>query len=236
MVGKAQGQAAPVRFDKVSFIAFKCPNCGWDLPLHRFDLIHLCATCQRAWSERGGRLRAVAFEVAAPSNGRGKSLLYLPFWVFYAQITSNGQTLKTVGDLHSFSLMFPTGIPDEADKNPMRFFIPAAEIRDMAAANKLATNLTTSQPIPDYMPKERLGSCRLSGAFLPPKAAREMAHVLLCSMTPKNNRKWQDFVHVATISISEMHLLWWPFYEQHLFLRDAICGCGIQKGTVALEH
>jgi len=236
MAAKAEKEPAPVSFKKVSFIPFKCPNCGWDLPLHRFDLIHLCAACQRAWLERGGQFRAVAFEVAVPCNGEGQSLVYLPFWVFQAEIASKGHTLKTVADLHGFSLMFPTRFPQAADKNPMRFFIPAAEIRDIAAANKLATNVTNTQPTPDYMSKERLGSCKLSGAFLPPTAAKEMAHVLLCSLTPKNNRKWQDFVQVAAISISKMHLLWWPFYEQRLFLRDALCGCAIQKGTVALQH
>jgi len=234
MACKEEKDPAPVSFSKVSFIPFKCPNCGWDLPMHRFDVIHLCATCQRAWLERGGQFRAVTFEVAAPRNGSGHPLVYLPFWVFQTEITSRGRTLRTVTDLHGFSYMFPTRVPQPADKNPMRFFIPAVEIRDIAAANKLATSVTNTQPTPHYMPKERMGSCKLSGAFLPPKAARKMADVLLCSLTPKNNTKWQDFVQEASISISKMHLLWWPFYEQRLFLRDALCGCGIQKGTVAL--
>ena len=156
--------------------------------------------------------------------------------MFQAEIAAKGRTLKTVADLYDFSLMFPTRVPQATDKNPMRFFVPAVEIRDIAAANKLATSVTNTQPSTDYLPKEMLDSCKLSGAFLPPKAAREMAYVLLCSLTPRNNRKGQDFVRAAVISISKMHLLWWPFYEQRLFLRDAICGSGIQKGTVALQH
>lgn len=236
MAGRAEKQPASESFKQVSFIPFKCPNCGWDLPMHRFNVIHLCATCRQAWLERGGRFRPVAFEVAAPCNGNGQSMVYLPFWVFQAEITSEAHILKTVGDLHLFSLMFPTRPPQPADKTPLRFFIPAAEIRDIAAANTLATNVTNIQPAPNYMPKETLGSCTLSGAFLSPAAAKEMAYVLLCSLTPKNNRKRQDFVRVAGISISKMRLLWWPFYEQRLFLRDALCGCGIQKGTVTLQY
>jgi ribosomal protein S27E len=234
MVNKAEKQAAPVSFKKVSFIPFKCPNCGWDLPLHQFDFIHLCTTCQRAWLERGGQFRAVAFEVAAPRNGAGQPLVYLPFWVFQAEIASMGQSLKTVGDLHGFSFMYPTRILQNTDENPMQFFVPAVEIRDMAAANKLATSVTNRQPPLDYLPKEGLGECKLSGAFLPAAAAKEMAHVLLCSLTPKNNRNRQGFVQNADISIRNMRLLWWPFYEQRLFLRDALCGCGIQKGTVTI--
>jgi hypothetical protein len=185
--------------------------------------------------ERSGQFQAVAFEVAAPQNNTGHPLVYLPFWVFPVAIGSHGQTLKTVADLHAFSLMFPTRVPKETDENALRFFIPAMEIRNIAAANKLATSVTNTQPTTAYLPKESLKECKLSGAFLPPKAAREMAHVLLCSLTPKNNRKRQEFVTSAHISINKMHLLWWPFYEQRLFLRDALCGCGIQKGTVTID-
>jgi hypothetical protein len=176
----------------------------------------------------------VPFEVASSPNGAGQRIVYLPFWVFQAEVSSKGQRLKTVGDLHDFSLMFPTRVPQDTDENPLQFFIPAMEIRNISAANKLATSVTNRQPTLDYVPKDRVGECKLSGAFLPPKAAREMAHVLLCSLTPKNNRNRQHFVRGADISINKMRLLWWPFYEQRLFLRDALCGCGIQKGTVAL--
>ena len=234
MLEKADKQPAPVSFKKVSFIPFKCPNCGWDLPLRQFDFIHLCATCQRAWLERGGKFRAVNFAVALAPNGAGQSLVYLPFWVCHVEIGSQDQMLKTVADLHSFSLMFPTRVSKDTDGSPLRFFIPAMEIRNIVAANKLATSVTNVQPTIAYVPKDRLGQCHLSGAFLPPKAAKEMVRVLLCSLTPKNNRRRQIFVENADISINKMHLLWWPFYEQRLFLRDALCGSGIQKGTVAI--
>jgi ribosomal protein S27E len=236
MVKRAENAPEPVSFKQVSFIPFKCPNCGWDLPLHQFDFIHLCTTCRRAWLERGGQFRAVAFEVASSENRTGQPLVYLPFWVFHVEIGSKEQRLKTVADLHAFSLMFPTRVPKDNDDALLRFFIPAMEIRNIVAANKLATSVTNTQPTTDYMPKESLGECKLSGAFLPPKAAKEMAHVLLHSLTPKNNRKRQEFVENAEISIGKMHLLWWPFFEQRLFLRDALCGCGIQKGTVAMGN
>jgi hypothetical protein len=73
----------------------------------------------------------------------------------------------------------------------------------------------------------------LFGVFLGPKAAREMAEVLLCSLTPKGNLKALAFSQEGEIAAGKMKLLWWPFFEQRLFLRDAVSGCGIQKGTVA---
>jgi len=234
MVTKAAKQPVRISFSKVSFIPFKCPNCGWGLPLNRFDIIHLCGTCQRAWMERGGRFSAVRFDTAAPPKGLNQPLVFLPFWAFQAEIAFNGKSLKTAADLHGFSLLFSTRVAQSTDQKPIQFYVPAVAIRNIAAANKLATSITQSQPVLEYMPKESISDCKLVGAFLPPKAASGMADILLCSLTPKNNRKSQAFVQNADISISKMQLLWWPFYEQRLFLRDAVCGCGIQKGTMSV--
>jgi DNA-directed RNA polymerase subunit RPC12/RpoP/predicted Zn-ribbon and HTH transcriptional regulator len=235
MMTKAAKQPDRVVFENVSFIPFKCPNCGWALPMNCFDIIHLCATCKQAWMERGGRFKAVRFEVAAPPPGREQALVYLPFWVLQADIHSNGQALKTVADLHEFSLLFPTRVAQSADHRPIRFYVPAVAVRNTAALNKLAVAVTQSQPVFDQMPKEKLGEFRFMGVFLPPKAATGMADILLCSMTPASNGRRQHFIQHPDMTISKMHLLWWPFCEQRLFLRDAICHSGIQKGAVAMD-
>ena len=228
-------QPATVSFSRVSFIPFKCPNCGWDLPLNRFDIIHLCGTCHRAWMERGGRFKGVRFEAAAPPEGLNQALVYLPFWVFQVEITSNGQSLKTTADLHDFSPLYPTKAQGATGPRPIKFYVPAVAIRNISAANKLATRITQNQPSFDRLSKDRLQHCRFMGVFLRPEAATDMADVLLCSLTPGGNRKRQDVVKDADTSISRLYLVWWPFYEQRLFLRDAICGCGIQKGALAAD-
>ncbi len=236
MEEKAMKQPARVSFSSVSFIPFKCPNCGWDLPLNRFDIIHICHTCHQAWMERGGRFKAVRFEAVAPLTGLDQALVYLPFWVFDARIASNGQQLKTVADLHRFAPLLPAKGNQDTDRRPIKFYVPAVAIRNISAANKLATLMTQNQPEFDHMSKDRLTDCRLMGVFLPPKAATDMADILLCSLTPGNNRSRQDFVKHADMSITNLHLLWWPFYEQRLFLRDAVCGCGIQKGALSADR
>lgn len=235
MMAKAAKQPAMASFNNVSFIPFKCPNCGWSLPLNRFDIIHLCPTCQQAWMERGGRFKAVRFEVAAPPKGGDQPLVYLPFWVFQAEIHSNGQALKTAADLHEFSLFFSTRAAQSEGQRPLRFYVPALSIRNISALNKLAVGVTQQQPVFDPMPRERLAECKLRGVFLPPKAATGMADILLCSMTPASNGNRQHVLQHADMTISKMQLLWWPFYEQRLFLRDAICHAGIQKGAVAKD-
>jgi len=234
MQERTRKQPAKVSFSRVSFIPFKCPNCGWDLPLNRFDIIHLCGTCHRAWMERGGRFKAVPFEAAAPPEGLNQAPVYLPFWVFHAQIISNGQSLKTTADLYAFSPFYRTQTQEDTNPRPIKFFVPAVAIRNISAANKLATRMTQNQPSFDPLPKDRLQHCRFKGVFLRPEAATDMADVLLCSLTP-SNRKRQDFLKHAHTSTSKLCLVWWPFYEQHLFLRDAICGCGIQKGALDMD-
>ena len=234
-VAKATKQPVRVSFSRVSFIPFKCPNCGWELPLNRFDIIHVCGPCQRAWMERGGSLRAVRFEIAAPPKGLGQAFVYLPFWVFQAETKSNGQALRTVSDLYRFPPLFTTKIAQNADQRPIQFYVPAVAIRNVPAVNRLATSVTHNQPVLDYMPRERIDNARLMGVSMEPKAARGMADILLYSLTPRNNKNRQRFTEQADTSISNMHLLWWPFFEQRLFLRDAVCQCGVQKGALYMN-
>jgi DNA-directed RNA polymerase subunit RPC12/RpoP len=230
---EATRQPASVSFSAVSFIPFKCPNCGWDLPLNRFDIIHLCSSCHRAWMEQGGRYKPVRFHVAAPPRDLDQNLLYLPFWALQTEVRSNGHSLKTAADLERFFALRPKKRHREKDGRPIIFLIPAAAIRNIAAANKLATLLTQNQPSFDNLSKERLTSFKLAGVFLPPRAATDMADILLCSLTPGKDQNRIAFARQAWASVSALHLVWWPFYEQSLFLRDAICGCGIQKGALA---
>jgi hypothetical protein len=232
MLQQSKKAPAPISFGEVSFIPFKCPNCGWDLPLHRFNIIHLCNTCHRAWIEREGRFRGIAFDVVKPPDDQ-QPCVYLPFWTFPAKIAAHNDLIDTAGKMIDFSGQFPTRAPQKKDENPLHFYLPAVEIRNIATANKLATDVTQKQPTLDFMPKEHLSDCTLLGAFLPPRAARKMSDILLLSLTPKTNRNRHDFVRDAAITAGKMKLIWWPFFEQRLFLRDAVCGCGIQKGTVA---
>jgi hypothetical protein len=232
MEERTRRQAAKVSFSRVSFIPFRCPNCGWDLPLKRFDIIHLCGTCHRAWMERGGRFNAVRFEAAAPPEGLKRALVYLPFWVFHAEIASKGQSLKTTADLRAFSPFYPAEAQQDTNPRPIKFYVPAVAIRNISAANRLATCMTQNQPSFNPLSKDKLQHCRFMGVFLRQEAAIDMADVLLCSLTPGSHRKRQDFLKHAHTLIGKLWLVWWPFYEQRLFLRDAICGCGIQKGAL----
>ena len=221
----------------LSFIALKCPNCGWDLPVSQFDVIHFCKTCHRAWIEREGRFRPVKYQIAAPTHETDKELIYLPFWVCRTQVGMAGQVLKTAGEMKPFTGLpgFPAK-PLPEDSEPFRFFVPALRIRNILAADKLAAGLTRQQPVYRHGAVVRLEEMNSLGVFLPPQTAAEMTDLLLCSLVPAGNRLGQDRIQNAATYVRAIHLLLWPFYGQRLFLRDAICGLGIQKGTLGLSQ
>jgi len=230
-----RGQDAAIDFGAVSFIAFTCPNCGWDLPLNRFDVIHFCKVCKRAWIEHGGRFRRVKFQIADTPKRTGEDLIYLPFWSCQGKIQANGRILKTAGDLKAFANPYLPPIQAKPDGNPLRLFVPAARIRNILAADKLAAGLTKQQPVYHPCPADKLDDLNALGTFLSPRTAGHIAELLLCSLTPAGNRARLNEIRDARLQVRSMHLLLWPFYGQRLFLRDALCGLGIQKGTLGLS-
>lgn len=234
--GKDTGTAA-VDFGEASFIALKCPNCGWDLPVSQFDVIHFCKTCRQAWMERGGRFRPVKYQIAAPFHKTDQELVYLPFWVCRTQVGMAGQVLKTAGDMKALTGLpgFPAK-PLPGDSEPFRFFVPALRIRNILAADKLAAGLTRQQPAYEPGAVDRLEDMNTLGVFLPPQTAAGMTDLLLCSLVPAGNGWGLDRIQNAETSVRAIHLLLWPFFGQRLFLRDAICGLGIQKGTLGLSR
>lgn len=236
MIAKAALQPAKVSFSQVQFIAFKCPNCGWDLPLGRHDIVHVCGSCGRAWTDTVNRLSQMKFEVALAPSGVDQDCIYLPFWVFEIQISDNDTTLSTAEELDSFFGLSPTRVVKQKNQQAIRFYVPASSIRNATARVKLATTFTQRQPIYQCMPEESISQYKLSGVSLSSKTAFEMAEIILWSLVPTHNRQKQKFVQQAKLSCVATKLLWWPFQEQGLFLRDAICSFGIQKGTVNSEE
>jgi hypothetical protein len=235
MWDKRQTGNASIDFGQVSFIALKCPNCGWDLPVNRFDVIHFCRTCKRAWVEHGGRFRPVKFQIAEAPGDTDRDVVHLPFWVCEAEIHMNGQVLQTVGDLRRLAHLPPLFGNPNLNKERFRFFVPAARIRNILAADKLATGFTRQQPAYRLLSSDRLQDIDALGVFLSPQTAADMTDLLVCSLLPKGNRIRPEQMETTETVVRTMHLLLWPFYRQRLFLRDALSGLGIQKGTLGLS-
>jgi hypothetical protein len=60
-----------------------------------------------------------------------------------------------------------------------------------------------------------------------------MAQLLLFSMVPKRAKQIHALVKRAEIRAKEKELLWLPFAQKGIFLREATTDFGIQKNCVA---
>ncbi|MFH0811962.1 MAG: hypothetical protein V2A69_03880, partial [Pseudomonadota bacterium] len=197
--------------EDVSFIPFRCPICGWDLPFHPFNVIHLCTTCGRAWWEKGGSYQEVGYNVVKRKDDGNEPITHLPFWAFKVSLKTPTDTITT---MDQFYLYFP--VPRLMDKKReqkrrVTFYIPAFRIKDIPLVNKFSTYLTHNQPERQYSEKETLLKHAFGNVFLRVNEAKEMAEILLFSLIPTNSRKAKDFVSQAQIQFAQEHLEWYPF-------------------------
>ena len=230
----SQDQTIPMR--PLEFIPFRCPNCGWDLPFRPYTRIHLCHTCGRAWQETGGSYREVAYKVCLPGAASNpKDCRYLPFWRLSLSISTPQGVLRNLKD---FYRLFP--LPKVMDQEllagrPIYFYIPAFRIRNAAAVDKFAAQLTRSQPSFAEVEPQNFREVKTADVWLSLEEALEMAHVLLYSMTPKRAKQIQLRVKEAGVHLEGKALLWLPFIEKGIFLREAVTDFAIQKNCVEID-
>ncbi len=221
-------------FTPLNFIPFKCPNCGWDLPFQPSARIHLCNTCGMAWQEFGGRFHQVRYKVWEP-EAPTKKVLYLPLWRLQVTINTKNRQYRTLKD---FFQLFPqprihTG--RKLDHEPIYFYVPAFRIRNPVAVDKFASRFILRQPpIPEDLPTN-LRQQKAGPAWLPLGEAMEMAGILLLSITPKRSKPIQSAVKDAKIKLEHRELIWVPFAEKGIFLREVHTDLAIQKNCLELE-
>jgi len=222
-------------YTPLNFIPFKCPNCGWDLPFQPSARIHLCTTCGKAWQEFGGRFHQVHYKVWEPdARVPGKNnIIYLPLWRLEVSITTpKGQCLTQ----KDFFALFPRPrVLDqvELETKPIHFYIPAFRIKNPVAVDKFAARLTLQQP---FIPgaSSTLRGQQAAPAWLPLGEAMEMAQLLLFSMTPKRAKPTQEAVKNAKIQLRHKELLFLPFFQKGIFLREVHTDLAIQKNCLEL--
>lgn len=198
----------------ISFHALQCPNCGWDLPAKPELCVFLCDNCHRAWEtgaegfqEAGGAIAQVHPIDAFPR------LNYFPFWILSAH---NGYRLSR-----------------KEVQGVLKLFIPAFKVRDLTVIYRLTTTFTHVQPELDLMPlSDDLPSSQMEGAVMRWKDARELADLILCSLASPSHFGTTIDAKPVPLEISSRQLVWFPFYEKGIYLRDALLNLGIQKGKI----
>jgi len=193
-------------FPTISFHALTCPNCGWDIPPDPGLYVFVCKNCHWVWECGVDGFRETRGAIAkAPLEHELPQLIYFPFWIFPAQ----GENLRRHKE--------KTGIA--------KLFIPAFKVRDLSVIYRLATAFTTVQPELDLVPLSRdLPAAQVEGAVMKWEDARELADLFVCNGTKKISPLPQEK--------PSRQLVWLPFYEKGIYIRDALLHSGIQKAKI----
>jgi len=226
------GDTIPYR--PLKFLPFTCPNCGWDFPYRPQAKIHVCRSCAQAWQERGGKYVSVPYRVAAKDSS-STSWKYLPFWRLTLSIESGNTRYRTRKE---FFTLFP--LPRVLDEDALKkkdifFYVPAFRIKNTRVVDKFAAQLTRTQPEFTETARGSHEQDVLCDARLSLREAKEMAYVLLFSMTKRDHKATKDIVREAELHLTRARLLWLPFKESGIYLREYQTDLALQKNAVQLD-
>ena len=202
-------------FPSISFHTLQCPNCGWDIAVKPEQCVFLCDNCHRAWeSGTEGFQEAGGAIVRVQPIDDSSILKYYPFWILSVR-----DGYKMLG---------------KEGKDVIKFFIPAFKIRDLTAVYRLATSYTNAQPELDLtlLTDDDLPSSQMEGAVMRWGDAQELAELVLCSLASHSHFGSAQDKKPVPPEITSRQLVWLPFFEKGLYLRDALLNIGILKGKI----
>jgi ribosomal protein L37AE/L43A len=229
----SSGDKIPYR--PLGFIPFNCPNCGWEFSFRPRTMIHFCKSCSQAWLERGGSYVSVPYKIVSHDGNLETGCRYLAFWKLTASIKTPEREYRS---LNEFYELFP--LPRILDQERMKnrdisFYIPAFRIKNAAIVDKFAARLTKLQPILNEEDPDSAEELDLSDVWLPLKDAKEMAHVLLFSLTGETHKRTKKVVKTAKLQFTAATLLCLPFVEKGIYLRELETDLALQKKALDLD-
>jgi DNA-directed RNA polymerase subunit RPC12/RpoP len=222
------------KFKEILFLPFRCPNCGWDLPLRPLSVLHFCPTCRRLWRDRHGRWTETPYKVAAlPEASDQQALLWFPFWCFRARLESKQGTLQTVEDLYRLAPPIRPATTKTKSAGPISFYVPAARFRNPKVPHHLGSRLTTTQPnlswtrfTPDSKPL-------VAGAALTAADAKELGPVILGAMVPPKNRRAVEWLKDCRVILEEPNIVFFPFSRLALYWKLVGTSVSFQHNALA---
>jgi DNA-directed RNA polymerase subunit RPC12/RpoP len=228
--GELSGEISTLRLTPT-----RCPVCGWDFCPLPHSRIHVCLKCARAWAEHQTGYREVPYQaVSVPATWK-LPVRYLPFWDVEARILTAKGVLRTQRDLRGLAPNLPGRLNDSEGAKAIRFLLPAFKINSMPALLKLATLFTLHPPTASLRPEKHLENERVEGVHLASTEATHVARVVLLSLVPRYNRAARLLVKEARLEATPPRLLYYPFHQKGLYLREANSDHPIQHGTVPLS-
>ncbi len=199
--------------NKLNFIPFKCPECGWELPFLGHCIIHLCQNCGRAWRENKGHFIRTGYKIALPKKDIEQTL-FLPFWEHKVEILINNNRLKNIIDLNRIFLAGTFRQTNMDYPENLYFYVPAFGLKNPNAVNRIGRLITLNQT--RYETWEYTGRKKINivGASINASDAKKVAHLLLYTFWPRNYIVFQKTHGEINFQITETSLVWLPFYKK----------------------
>lgn len=232
---KKNSSGDKIPYKPLGFIPFNCPNCGWEFSFKPRTMIHFCKSCAQAWLERGGSYVPVPYKISLQDKSPKTGCRYLAFWKLTAVIKTPEREYKSLQEFYEL-FPLPRILDQERIKNrDISFYIPAFRIKNVAIVDKFAARLTQLQPILSEGDPDSAEELDLSDVWLPLKEAKEMAHVLLFSLTRETHKRTKKVVKTAELRFTGATLLCLPFAEKEIYLRELGTDLALQKKALDLD-
>jgi LSD1 subclass zinc finger protein len=209
-------------------IAAQCPACKAAItPRSPSARVHGCDNCGTAWEAAGGKLRRVEQHLAVTDAGGGQAR-YLPFWSLGVDQESGAQ--RTV-------------------------YVPAFEAWQAERLCHLGVHLTRAEPVytttaPSPAPPPpavapiagaKKGEAREEAPALAVivslgrEDAERLAWVVLGSLASANPQLFDAFLSSGGIAVRSAEVLWLPFRQSGLYLRETVSGALVRDLPVDVE-
>ncbi len=224
-----------IPYKPLNFIPYNCPNCGWEFSFRPHTVIHFCKSCCRAWQEQGGSYVSVPYRISLHDESSRTNVKHLAFWRLTAIIKTPEKEYKTLGQFYELFPQLRVLDQEEIRNRRISFYIPAFRINNAIAVDKFAARLTHIQPKFEESEPDSIEELDLSDVWLPLTEAREMAHVLLYSMTRETHKRTKEVVKRAALYFTETRLLCLPFTERGIYLREVQTDLALQRNALDLD-
>ncbi len=206
-------ESKPQVFPTIAFHTLQCPNCGWDLAVKPELFVFPCDKCHRVWEIGAGGFQEARGDLVQPLNDLPNPSYY-PFWIL------------STNNFHDSLKKLP--------QKELKLFIPAFKARNLTAIYKLAIAFTNAQPELNLVSlADDFPFSKMEGAVMRQNDAQELADMVLFSLAPHSHYKAVQNIKAAPLEITSRQLVWLPFYESGLYIRDALLNIGILKGKIS---
>jgi hypothetical protein len=208
---------------RITFMATICPHCGGDLEGERDSVVLNCGNCDTAWEAAEGKLIPVDRSFVP---GKGKDLLYLPFWKI--TVREEGLGINTYADFIRITKRPVVTRQRGWEDKELSFWIPAFKIRPKIFL-RLASQMTILQQA--FAMEEQIPQKNLYPVTLPKDEAAQGLKITLAGAV-MDKREFFPLLPQCDFAISKSHLLYLPFRATGLDMIQEDTGIGINKNTL----